>query len=64
MKSLVQLEQEAEKMVDALEVVFTLSRGLMPMMGFEESEIDEIFIRAARKLRDRHDGMQHSTRSQ
>lgn len=46
-KTRVELEQEAAKMVDALEVVFTLSRGLMPTFGFTESETNIIFERAA-----------------
>ena len=54
MKSAIDIEEEAEKMVDGLEVVFTLSRVMMPGMGFTPEEAEKVIRKAARKLFERY----------
>lgn len=55
-KTLVEIEHEAELMVDALDVVFSLSEPLLKDMGFNDAEVQEVYIRASRKLFQRRGG--------
>lgn len=50
MHTISELNEEAEKLVEAIDLVFSMAEVMMPAMGWSSTEIREIFARASRKV--------------
>jgi hypothetical protein len=55
-KSLLEIEEAAQKVVDGMEIVYTLNRTMLTLEGFSVTEVEEVLIRAARKFFEAHNG--------
>jgi hypothetical protein len=55
-KSLLEIEEAAQKVADGMEIVYTLNRTMLPLEDFSAAEVEEVLIRAARKFFEAHNG--------